>query len=294
MPVVDIFKSDFATHPSPIAEFPVTTMSTDLANAIAAAPRIFDTEFASGLDVGTGSGLHAAAMASAGVRDILAIDISADAIAMAKDRFCRIQPQLENDAGRSITSPRYSVQDMANLPLDPQFDLIVANPPSFFPVQDSTIPDVPMTHALFDGERASATKPECSFMYRLFDHVVRHSLMQNGIVLCTWPAIEKRVADNGDGQLVHPAQRLEEWFGWQVIAEDPNAESFFSRTAAVSGYGRDDQLLEQVAADPHFKTIYSRALTFPAPLTMTFRYGILALRRDTMGSQIFVALDYLA
>jgi predicted RNA methylase len=289
--VAQIFKADLAANPSRVSEFPVTTMSTDLAHAITSLPATSGDSFVSALDVGTGSGLHAAAMAVAGCRDILAIDISSHAIAAAAERFQRIRAQLDRLAGFAVAQPKYLTCDMVDLPASRQFDLIAANPPSFFLPQDGKPADLPMVHALFDGKRSSAGKPEESFLYRFLDRVVGPTLRPNGLMLCGWPAIERRVADSLDGGLVHPARRLEEWLGWTVTTEQRDAESFFCRAAGVSGYGRDDGLLQQVANDVRNDAIYSTSLDFPDPTTMRFRFGILGLRRDPGSGHKFRAVE---
>lgn len=291
MTVAEIFGNDFASYQSAFAEFPVTTMSRDLARAIGRLPDELGRPMVSGLDVGTGSGLHAAAMAVAGVRDVLGIDVSKAAIAAAEQRFLRLREQFDALAGRRVSMPRYAVCDMTTLVGGEKFDLVVANPPSFFPVEAVGIPDVPIESALFDGDRRYAYAPGKSFLYQLFATVIRNALNEDGIVLCSWPAIESRIADDAAGALVHPLTRLGRWFGLTFDCEERAPETFFRKIAHVTNYGRDDGLLEKVAADIGQGGIYSASMRMSEDLTLTFRYGLLCLRRELGRSNRFRVLD---
>jgi len=287
--VADIFRADFKRFSSAISEFPVTDMSSDVAHAITRSPASWNRPESIVLDVGTGSGLHAAAMAVSGARTIVAIDISAAAIAAAEQRFGRIHQQLSDIAGSPVAIPSYQTCDMSALDIELEYDLICTNPPSFFRHGSvGTNSDTPMDLALFDGDVLDGQTAEASFLYRFFADVVTKHLAVGGTVICGWPAIERRVADGIDGGLVHPATRLHEWFGVAFESQVSKAERFFSKIAHVRNYGSDGELLKAVFRDIHLTDIYSKSLIMTDEAMLTFRYGVLGLSRVNAGTYVFV------
>jgi SAM-dependent methyltransferase len=285
MSVADLFKADFEATINPYPEFPVTMMSSDLARAIGDLPPLLRVRPRSALDVGTGSGLHASALAVAGIQEIDAVDIAAPAVAAAQRRFFRLRPQLDRLAGTAVPAPRFTVCDMEAADLRKPYDLIVANPPSFFPARATEVPDTPITRALFDGDRRQADNVENSFLYRLFARCSRGLLADGGTIICTWPAIEARLTSSRSRNLVHPLDLLSKWFGWQFGTSYESAEAFFRKSAQVRGYGSDDRLVNMVAEDARRTRMYSETLAFPEPDVMIFRYGILCIEhvRDQAG-----------
>lgn len=284
MTVTEIFREDLKCFSSTISEFPVTDMSADVAYAITRLPASWNRPGSVVLDVGTGSGLHAAAMAVSGARTIIAIDISPAAIAAAERRFGRIHQQLSALAGSPVAIPSFQIKDMSVLDLGLEYDLICTNPPSFFrrgPVGTSS--DILMDLALYDGDVLDGQTAEKSFLYRFFADVVQEHLAVGGRVFCGWPAIERRIADGSEGRLVHPATRLSEWFG--VVFEDrvPDAERFFSKTAHVRSYGNDGGFLKAVFRDIRLDDVYSKSLVMTDGAMLTFRYGVLGLLKVNAG-----------
>jgi hypothetical protein len=273
--VADAYRADFLAHPPDVEEFPVTTMSADLARAISSLVAVLPRVPQDGLDVGVGNGIHAAAQQVAGVARVVGIDVSPAAIAAAERRHRRLLPQLGVVPGL----PLLRVQNLVDLPNGEYFDLITTNPPSFFqPLVPSLSAGLPMALALYDGDRAAAHDPQPSFLYRFFHRVVGPHLRPGGVVLCTWPAIERRLSEGPDGTLVHPAAQLAKWFGWTFSSAHDDGHGFFSRDARVGCYGTNKDLLQQVEADIG-EALYSKSLHF-SDGTMTFRYGLLALQRD--------------
>jgi SAM-dependent methyltransferase len=288
MTVADIFRADFKRFSSSISEFPVTDMSSEVAHAITRLPPFWNRPESVVLDVGTGSGLHAAAMAVNGARTIIAIDISPAAIAAAEQRFGRIHQQLSDLVGSPVAIPSYQICDMSALDLELEYDLICTNPPSFFRHgRVGTSSDTAMDLALFDGDVLDGQTAEASFLYRFFANVVTKHLAVGGTVICGWPAIERRIADDIYGRLVHPTTRLHEWFGFAFESQIPNAERFFSKTAHVRNYGNDGELLNAVFRDIHLTDIYSKSLIITDEAMLTFRYGVLGLSKVNTGTYAF-------
>jgi SAM-dependent methyltransferase len=272
--VVEAYRTDFLEHPTRLDEFPVTTMSADLAETIVSFLRHTKLRLRSGIDIGTGNGIHAAALAAAGLTRVVGIDISADAIEAARRRHLRVLPAL---------SPTLPIPELRLLGMDAlageKFDFMTTNPPSFFAPSTQPTPKSPMFSALFDGDRADHREPRQSFLYQFFNETVRNHLQPGGVVLCTWPAIEARLADRTNGELEHPLNHLAGWFGWTFDDRVTTPDAFFCRSARVATYGANDALIRQVSADVG-KGLYSSSLRFGADGAMTFRYGIIALRRD--------------
>jgi SAM-dependent methyltransferase len=267
-------------------EFPVTSMSSDLATAIEQCVSESIGPNYTALDIGTGSGLHAAACLASGIERVWTIDISSQAIELAKHRFVRIRDDLHRLVKHNVLMPEFYCADFASLPWQPRrFNLVVANPPSFFFGNDKVCEEkTPLWYALYDGFKSDAFDPTKSFLYRLFDTVIRNSLEYGGTVLCMWPAIERRLTssqERGSSALSHPAKMLRQWFGWRVDGGEFDVDTFYSRTSFVTGYGAVDPLVSEVLRDISMGCYYSDSITPSANMKgFTFRYGVFRMKRE--------------
>jgi len=108
----EFYGREFAVSPAVLIPRPETELLVDIGQAKLATcerPRI--------LDLGTGSGCLAVTLALATGGEVVAADLSAEALAVARDNAERLNADV-----RFVASDWYSA-------IDGEFDLIVANPP---------------------------------------------------------------------------------------------------------------------------------------------------------------------
>jgi SAM-dependent methyltransferase len=276
------------------SEFPVTQMSAVLAEAIS---ELLDqpTPINSALDVGTGSGIHAALLVASGISEVFAIDISEGAIEGAMARFLRVLGGGDHD-GALRTTPHFQVLDVDQLEtLNRMFQLIVTNPPSFFQPRPSDRARFSAVECgVYDGERSRWRDPKHAFLYRALARI--HLILEpGGYFLCTWPGLERRLAHDLDASgepLVHPTALLTQWFGWQ-FSNAPTASTwpdFYRFRAEIGDYGLGEAFLVSLSDDLHSGR-YSNLVHPPWKTGPTFDFGLLALQRDRADQNLFHLID---
>ena len=140
--LIEDVKRGLVQSPSVRLEFPITSMSMELANVIKLLAPPQDNHSIA-LDVGTGCGIHSFLLVRRGFKAVLAIDRNESAIELACERGNRLHIDSKSiDRGKvaeallenSATEPRIllsaiPLQDLAEL-VETKFPLIVFNPPS--------------------------------------------------------------------------------------------------------------------------------------------------------------------
>ena len=117
-------------------------------------------------------------------------------------------------------------------------------------------------------------------------------LAPGGRVICTWPAVERRLVepDLGDAfrHVVTPDRLLETWFGIRVVDGPRDSQSFFNRRAFLSdSYGLGDNFRKVFEAALQAGW-YSR-LVEPGSVSKppSFKFGTLCLQRDIQNPKLF-------
>lgn len=278
----DLTQSNLDANPE---EFPITPMGEALARAMARViGRLAVESSPRALDMGTGSGIHSAILSLMGCRDIRAVDIHPDAVSAAADRFDRLTPNLQMLEG-SVVHPVYEVADIDDIS-GGAWDIIVANPPGYF---HHVPPRTPLESGLFDGPVEEARNSEKSFLYRFFKNVVGPGLASGGVALCTWQAIQSRLAHDLEGvgePIVHPSFQLKRWFGWNIESASDDWRQAFHMERPISASGMDAEVLERIKADIRQGGRYSPLLKIVGN-DIHFRFGVVMLRRDTRDPNTF-------
>jgi len=277
-----------------VHEFPITAMSEVLAHALCDLLAKSSSLIERALDVGTGNGIHAAILCTSGIKDVLAIDISEDAIQGAIERYGRLLEKSGN--GRGFPSPRFEVLDVDQFQsLGRTFQLVVTNPPSFFQPQPSN-PSLfnAIESGIYDGERGRWRDPRSAFLYRVFN-AIDHILEPGGFAVCTWPGLEKRLAHDlrtREEPVVHPTVLLAQWFGWQ-FSNAPHASDwpeFYRHRAQIIDYGLGEGFLASLSRDIESGR-YSNLMHPPFNGAPSFDFGLLAMRRDPTDPTLFHLMD---
>jgi SAM-dependent methyltransferase len=275
--VWDTISADVTASVLAAREFPLSRMSRSVAEELwKISSRAIPKEL-SGLDVGTGTGVHAILMVAKGIKRVVAIDVNNAAVQLASARADRV---LDRSSRAAVTFLVSSLDD-ADVLGNEKFGVVTFNPPSFFRFGDSEELSPACSGVYIDHGWQEATKPEHSLLYRFFERVVLPKLAIGGHVICSWPGLERRlVEDTGDTSknvgAVSPARLLNRWFGIEVVGDSLAPTDFFRHTAVISSYG----------LGPNFWTNLSRGIATglysqfvevaPQP---SFRYGILHLVR---------------
>lgn len=108
----EFYGRQFAVSPAVLIPRPETELLVDIGQA-----KLTTCEWPRILDLGTGSGCLAVTLALATGGEVVAADLSAEALAVARDNAERLNAEV-----RFVVSDWYSA-------IDGEFDLIVANPP---------------------------------------------------------------------------------------------------------------------------------------------------------------------
>ncbi|MEA2906295.1 MAG: hypothetical protein QOI12_3682 [Alphaproteobacteria bacterium] len=291
--IVSIYREDLGAAPT---EFPITVMSETLALALHRLLLNPPSRFARAVDVGTGTGIHAAIMVACGVPKVLAVDLSCEALEGARSRFDRLNV-AHSLVCAECAPPTFRAIGVDDLALEEDaFDLSLTNPPSFFqPPEFNGLGLTPVEYGVYDGVRADPSDPKRAFLYRYLK-LVDERLAPGGVTLCTWPGLERRLVHDltsPDHPIVHPTALLEQWFGWE-IGGPPASDwrGFYNCEAHISHYGLGERFLESLSRDLNRGGYYSDLVRPPigrAP-TLLFRFGVLALRRDLRARERFSLL----
>lgn len=295
---------DLEARRSSTGEFPMTAMTRALAEAIwrIQALPVFDFN-ARALDVGVGGGIHALLMALCGYA-VTASDINAEAVEYARARCNRLLPRLRHLQSASVlptrsssepTTPAFVVRGVDDdWSLEGRFSLITFNPPAYYRL-GMYFGDIPAASGVFvdDDPHSRIAKPQTALLYRFFRKVVLPMLAPGGRVICTWPALERRIVepDSGDAlqpPIVTPDRLLASWFGITVLGGPPDPHSFFSRRAFIADdYGLGGTFRRVFEAALHAGW-YSRLVDGgSAAKPSSFRFGVLCLQRDVLDPNLF-------
>ncbi len=278
-------------------EFPMTTMTRALAEAIWARGRSSPVLVgARALDVGTGCGVHALLMALRGF-EVAATDINEGAIAYARARYERLstRPQRIHSPWMDLQPSTHAratfmVRSMADDWSSERFSLITFNPPAFYSL-GASFGDAPAATGVFVGHGPGSAQTTC--LYRFFKNVVLPALVPGGHVICTWPALERVVAeDDRRGQpwapVVTPHRLLAWWFGITIRNSCDAPESFFTHRALITNdYGLGTAF--RTAFEEGFRAgLYSRLVARDsAGGAPSFPFGVLHLQRDLHDPLLF-------
>lgn len=274
-------------------EFPITSMSRSLAKALDAIRPQIRTRGAA-LDVGTGSGIHALQMAFHGFRRVDAIDICRGAIQCAGERWRRLALDLVDEPRIEPNFIHCRLQDVAGDPhLAGEYDLISFNPPAYLALDKVNLEN-PLEAGLYSGtpQDAAGFHP----LHDLCKLVVGPKLRQGGVAVFTWPGIQRRdVIDPRTETVIHPAHLLHRRHGWTIHGlngQEPT--QFYRHTSPMSYVGPlQERFREELV---HFvrEGVYSPLINEHDPSCAhkpSFRYGIVALRRDTVRREHFHFID---
>jgi SAM-dependent methyltransferase len=275
-------------------EFPITAMSEALGRALDGVLSNPPSRFRSAVDVGTGSGIHAAILGAHGLAKVLAIDLSNDAVEGARARLDRLGPALGPRRG-PVAFENLGVDDLPDM--GETFDLAVTNPPSFFRPSGLEASHMsPVEHGVYDGTRRERADPKTAFLYRFWKSVDA-VLAPNGVAICTWPGLERRLVHDlasAGHPIIHPTALLERWFGWEISGAPPPTawRPFYRYQATISTYGLGERFTDDLTYDLSHGRLYSDLVHGPtgkAPAP-SFAFGILALQRDASAAGRFSML----
>lgn len=264
-----------------LEEFPLTQMSSAVAQRLWSVKLSSDNEELRGLDVGTGSGVHALVMLTRGLDYVEAIDIDAFALRGAGQRLERLAEELgidltDEESGRNRASfTEVSVDEFQD---SDRFDLISFNPPAFYPFMSSR--NSPASKGVFvDGAAEEFGNVEASFLFRFFSATVLPWLKEGGVVVCSWPALEQRVVTGKLGMPANPYEILRYWFGLQIEGAEAGLRCF--EVAEIGDYGLGDNFWRDLYVGVH-RDLYSPLLLPADPefhLRQSFRYSVVCMRR---------------
>lgn len=277
-------------------EFPLTAMSR------AVAEEIWSCDFSGAilnkvaLDVGVGSGCHSLLMAARGFRAILGIDPNLPAIRLARTRMKRLLPRLIPD--KPFEGPKFRLfplsLDQIDNAGDFQYSLTIFNPPAYYDLAQG-VHDTPAAQGVYvDDSPSTFLDYKWSFLYRFFNKVVIPRLAPGGHVICTWPGLERRVVERDPfafepGDLVHPFDLLEHWFGIEIQSRRRDPLGFFNHTASVStDYGLGSTFwanLEEGFATGLYSSLADQANDEDGKFG--FKFGVLHLTRSSLNASSF-------
>ncbi len=271
-------------------EFPLTTMTGAVAEAIWRLPSTHERAARRALDVGTGTGVHALIMSALGF-DVDAIDISAEAIRFANARARRLENDVREARGADVLQVRFYVAGVDDWTADPRYDLITFNPPAYYHPLGPVV-DTPAARGVFVDDE-NHLDPRGALLYRLFERLVRPLLAPNGHLICSWPGLERRVVESSRGDaprnIVTAAEQLETWCGVTVVG-DRDPKTFFCYPARVNSddYGLHEPFWRNLIA-ARDRGMYS-ALAHAERAeqhSLEFGFGVLHLIRDSDDDDLF-------
>lgn len=246
-----VIESDVESHGREQGrEFPLSTMCRATAERIwRTRPPRTSVPAASGaaLDIGTGTGVHAMVMAARGYPRVEAIDVSREAVGLARRRWLRLRSgrgasRCGFDRGR-IRFSQLGVDEAGSIG---PFALIAFNPPGFFNPLGAGLDD-PAARGVYLSQKGTDDDPSSTFQYRFFEKAVLPGLAVGGHAICTWPGMSRLLAEEGDGVTVHPLQKLRRWFGLSFDRSPQGDSGFFRCTSPIRGdYGLGPEFLENL------------------------------------------------
>lgn len=285
---------DLEARRASTGEFPMTAMTRALAEAIwtLGAPAFN----ARALDVGVGGGVHALLMVLCGY-SVTAADVNAEAVAFARRRCERLLPTLRERQSTPLRwgqppTPNTVVRGIDdNWSSEGRFSLITFNPPAYYRL-GAYFGDTPAASGVFVDEDLHDERPQTTLLYRFFSKIVLPLLAPGGRVICTWPALERRLVepDLGDAlqPVVTPDRLLERWFGIRVLDGPRDPHSFFNRRAILADdYGLGENFLK--VFDSAFHAGWYSRLVEPGSVNKppSFKFGTLCLTRDIRNPHLF-------
>jgi len=298
--LIEMVKQDLAHSPSPDLEFPVSSMSLQLASVLKGIEPPPDKHSAA-LDVGTGCGIHSFVLHRRGFNSVLAIDCNERAVSLACARGIRLgidsrlterarvgTALLENGATapRVLFSP-LSLQEVAQF-VAAKFHLIVFNPPAFFFVRDADL-STPAATGVYAGDTRRALDVDQGLLFQFFERVVLPLLVPGGEVICTWPGLERRAVEINPvaekrGLPAHPADLLESWLNVTIACPDKDIDGFYQHTAVISlDYGLGSSFwsnLDHALQNPRCYSTLLKPSDWRYGSRPTFRFGVLHMRRS--------------
>lgn len=309
--LIEKVREELAQAPSADLEFPVSSMSLQLANVLR---RLAPTTgyHSTALDVGTGCGIHSFLLHRRGFNSVLAIDCNERAVALACARGVRlgIDSRLTDQAQVAAalvedgaTTPRVlfsqiPLQNLAEL-VTTKFELIVFNPPAFFFVREADLSS-PAASGVYAGDTRRALEVDQSLLFQFFARVVLPLLVPGGEVICTWPGLERRtvelnpVADRR-GLPAHPADLLEAWLNVTVARQDKDVDRFYRHTAVINvDYGLGSSFwsnLDHALQNPRCYSTLVKPSDWRFGSRPTFRFGVLRLRRSQSEASCFESVS---
>jgi methylase of polypeptide subunit release factors len=304
--LVAIVKKELAHLPSTDLEFPVSSMSQQLANALKNLPALTNNH-SPALDVGTGCGIHSFLLHQMGFHPVLAIDSNERAVRLACARGVRLgidctftdRPKVQEALTENGTSgPRVlfsaiPLQDLAAF-VKTEFRLMVFNPPAFFFVRNADLSS-PAASGVYAGDTRSALDVDQSLLHLFFQKVVLPLLAPGGEVICTWPGLERRTVELNPvaerrGTPMHPADLLASWFALTLDCEDNDVDRFYRHTALVLDYGLGRSFwsnLDHALQNPRCYSALAKPSDWKHGSRPTFRFGVLHLRRSAADADRF-------
>jgi len=299
--LIEKVREEIAQSPSTELEFPISSMSVQLASVINGLARPSDIHSAA-LDVGTGCGIHSFLLHKRGFNSVLAIDCNERAVALACARGVRlgidsrltdrteVATALAEDGMTSRPHVLFSavpLQELAAL-VGTKFSLIVFNPPAFFFVRDANVSS-PAASGVYAGDTRTALEVDQSLLFQFFKRIVLPLLAPGGEVICTWPGLERRTVEINPaaerrGLPAHPADLLEYWLGVTVSCEDKDVDRFYGHTAVINvDYGLGSSFwsnLDHALQNPRCYSTLVKPSDWRHGSRPTFRFGVLHLRRS--------------
>lgn len=304
--LIEKVREELAQAPSADLEFPVSSMSLQLASVLKGlAPPT--GHHSAALDVGTGCGIHSFLLNRMGFNSVLAIDCNERAVALACARGirlgidCRFTDReqvaaalLEDGTTPHVLFSPIPLQDLAGLGAT-KFRLIVFNPPAFFFVRDADLSS-PAASGVYAGDISRALEVDQSLLFQFFEKIVLPLLVPGGEVICTWPGLERRTVELNPvaerrGLPAHPSDLLESWLSITVACQDADIDRFYRHTAVISlDYGLGSSFwsnLDHALQNPRCYSTLVKPSDWRYGSRPTFRFGVLRLRRSNTDPSCF-------